>query len=110
MTACKIITLVIIISALNNSNSAGSNYLHFKYSETVNNFLDTNVKIGNAIEYAGTIIVGDVVKAEKKFKKNIQIWILNIHLPSGGFVEMEISASEKRFCRSKLMKVRLNMI
>ncbi len=101
MTACKIITLVIIISALNNSNSAGSNYLHFKYSETVNNFLDTNVKIGNAIEYAGTIIVGDVVKAEKKFKKNIQIWILNIHLPSGGFVEMEISASEKKILQIK---------
>jgi len=101
MTACKIITLVIIISALNNSNSAGSNYLHFKYSETVNNFLDTNVKIGNAIEYAGTIIVGDVVKAEKKFKKNIQIWILNIHLPSGGFVEIEISASEKNILQIK---------
>ena len=95
MATCKIITLVILISVLNNSNAPGYNYLHFKYSETVNNFLDTNVKIGNVIEYVGTIIEGDIIKAEKKFKKNIQIWKVDVHLPSGGFVEIEISASEK---------------
>lgn len=96
MAARKISFFVILILILNNGNSNGNDCNQIKYSETVNNFLDTNVKIGNVIEFVSSIIVGDIIKAEKKFKKNIQIWKVNVHLPSGGFVEMEISASEKK--------------
>lgn len=96
MTAGKIFIYMIVLFVLNNCNSKGNDYCQSKYSETANNFLDTNVKIGNVIEFVSTIIEGDIIKAEKKFKKNIQMWKVNVHMPSGGFVEMEISASEKK--------------
>lgn len=99
MAAGKFITLVILISVLNNSNAPGNNNLHFKYSETANNFLDTNAKIADIadiIESAGKIIDGDIVKAERKFKKNILIWKINVLMSSGGFVNMELSAADKK--------------
>lgn len=96
MAAGKIFIYMIVLFVLNNCNSKCNDYCQSKYSETANNFLDTNVKIGNVIEFVSTIIEGDIIKAEKKFKKNIQMWKVNVHMPSGGFVEMEISASEKK--------------
>ncbi len=96
MAAGKIFIYMIVLFVLNNCNSKVNDYCQSKYSETANNFLDTNVKIGNVIEFVSTIIEGDIIKAEKKFKKNIQMWKVNVHMPSGGFVEMEISASEKK--------------
>ncbi len=96
MTAGKKIILVILLSVINNVGSGRNNFYQFKYSETAYNFLDTNVKIGNVIDFVGKIIDGDIIKAEKKFKKNIQIWKINVHIPSGGFVNMEISAADKK--------------
>lgn len=96
MTAGNKIILVIMLSVLHNVSSKGYNNNQFKYSETANNFLDTNVKIGNVVEFVGKIIDGEIIKAEKKFKKNTQIWKINVHIPSGGFVNMEISAADKK--------------
>lgn len=71
----------------------------FQYSETSNNFLDTNVNITEAIEIALGIAEGEVTKVERKFKKNIPIWKIDLITLTGGALEIEISYKEKRLIR-----------
>jgi len=67
-----------------------------KYSQTSHNFLDTNVNIKEVIDFTLLLLRGDVTKVEKKFKKDIPIWKVNMITPTGGSMEFELSYKEKK--------------
>ncbi|MEP7145499.1 MAG: PepSY domain-containing protein [bacterium] len=62
-------------------------------------FLDTNVSkfvsITDAVDYAGMLMEGEIVKAERKFKKDLPFWKLDLVTEQKGVVEFEISFTEK---------------
>jgi uncharacterized membrane protein YkoI len=67
-----------------------------KYNQTSYNFLDTNVNIKEVIDFTLLLLPGEVTKIEKKFKKDIPIWKINMITSTGGSIEIELSYKEKR--------------
>ncbi|MEO6695547.1 MAG: PepSY domain-containing protein [Ignavibacteria bacterium] len=67
-----------------------------KYSETSYNFLDTNINIREVIDYTLLLLPGEVTKVEKKFKKDIPIWKINMITSTGGSIEVELSCKDKK--------------
>jgi len=67
-----------------------------KYSQTSHNFLDTNINIKEVIDFTLLLLPGEVTKVEKKFKKDIPIWKVNMITPTGGSMEIELSYKEKK--------------
>jgi len=67
-----------------------------KYSQTSHNFLDTNVNIKEVIDFTLHLLPGEVTKVEKKFKKDIPIWKVNMVTPTGGSMVIELSYKEKK--------------
>jgi len=67
-----------------------------KYSQTSHNFLDTNINIKEVIDFTLLLLTGEVTKIEKKFKKDIPIWKVNMITATGGSMEIELSYKEKR--------------
>lgn len=78
-------------------------YKQNKYTQTSYNFLDTNVvnliSIKDAIDYVIQLSEGDVTKAERKFKKDIPIWKVDVITPGGGSVKVELSSLDKSLVR-----------
>ncbi len=75
----------------------------FKYSQSQNNFLDTNlnnsVSIKDAVDYAAHLLEGEIISAEKKFRKDIPIWKINLVTLQRGIIEFEISGLDKSLLR-----------
>lgn len=67
-----------------------------KYNQTSYNFLDTNVNIKEVIDFTLLLLPGEVTKIEKKFKKDIPIWKINMITSTGGSIEIELSYKEMR--------------
>lgn len=61
-----------------------------KYNQTSNNFLDTNVNIKNAIDYTLSIIEGEIIKVEKKYKKGNPLWNINLITKEKATIELEL--------------------
>ncbi|HMS34528.1 MAG TPA: PepSY domain-containing protein [Ignavibacteria bacterium] len=70
-----------------------------KYSKTSYNFLDTNTSnlltIKDAVDYTSELLKCDIIKAEKKFRKDIPVWKVNVITEGRGSAVIEISAEEK---------------
>ncbi len=70
---------------------------------TLSYSLDTNaskeVSIVDAINFALGLFEGSVTKAEKKFKKDIPIWEIDLITVERGSVEIEISSSDKNLIK-----------
>lgn len=75
------------------------NFFHNKYSKTSHNFLDTNtsnqITIRDAVDYTAELLKCDIIKAEKKFIKDIPVWKLIVITEGRGSAVIEISAAEK---------------
>ncbi|MEO8447309.1 MAG: PepSY domain-containing protein [bacterium] len=82
---------------------SGGRTEQIKYNQTSNNFLDTNtaelVKIFAALEFVSSIFAGEILKAERKFKKDIPVWEMDMVTTDKGIIEIEISAIDKSLQR-----------
>lgn len=74
-----------------------------KYNQTTTNFLDTNtniksvsqVSIKDAVDYVHSLIDGEIISAEKKFKKNLLVWEIKLITYHRGIILFEVSAIDK---------------
>ena len=101
MNANKIF-LPFLFLLLMNFNIKGKEGLN-KYNHSTANFLDTNIikpiSISDAVDYARMLMEGEVVKAERRFKKDVPFWKLDMVTEQKGVVEFEISLTEKDLIR-----------
>lgn len=92
----KVIMPVLFILIL--SFKTEGNIVHNKYSQTAHNFLDTNTSnlftISDAIDYTSKLLECDIIKAEKKFRKDIPVWKVNAITKDRGTIVIEISSSD----------------
>lgn len=97
MVTVKVIMSVVFILLLN-FKAEGKFDLN-KYSKTSHNFLDTNtsnqISIKDAVDYTTELLKCDITKAEKKFRKDIPVWKVNVITEGRGSAVIEISAMEK---------------
>lgn len=101
MDAEKIFLPVIFLLFL--SCDTESKEISIKYNQSSAKFLDTNVimsiSITDAIDYANMLMEGEIVKAERKFKKDIPFWKLDLVTDQKGVIGFEIALSEKNLIR-----------
>lgn len=97
MVTVKVIMPVVLILLF--CFNAESKFFHNKYSKTSHNFLDTNtsnqITIKDAVDYTSELLKCDIIKAEKKFRKDIPVWKMNVITEGRGSAVIEISAEEK---------------
>lgn len=97
MVTVKVIMPVVLILLF--CFNAESKFFHNKYSKTSHNFLDTNtsnqITIKDAVDYTTELLKCDIIKAEKKFRKDIPVWKMNVITEGRGSAVIEISAMEK---------------
>lgn len=76
---------------------------HNQYNQRSNNFLDTNtvklIDIKDAVDFAMQLTEGNITKAERKFKKEIPLWKIDLITIQNGVIEIEISAVDKSLIR-----------
>jgi hypothetical protein len=77
------ITVVILTSLIQKSYGAG-------FIPEANNSIILIDDVKNAIDYAKSIVAGEIVKVEKKFKSGIPIWEVTMISSGGGKVVIEI--------------------
>jgi uncharacterized membrane protein YkoI len=94
MAFLKLFLPVILLMFLNSVSQCCG--LCNKYSQSSNYFLDTNVKITKVIEKLIEIFPGEIVKIEKKFKKNSPFWNVEMISGQGSSLEFEISSDENK--------------
>jgi uncharacterized membrane protein YkoI len=92
-----VLILIFFVSA-KEVKSSSFIYLHSVYSNS-----DTNssniVNIVEAIGFTTQLLDGDIVKAERKFKRDIPIWKIDMITKEKGSFEVEISAVDKSLIR-----------
>jgi uncharacterized membrane protein YkoI len=97
MVTEKVIMSVVLILLF--CFKAEGKFSHNKYSKTSHNFLDTNtsnqITIKEAVDYTSELLKCDIIKAEKKFRKDIPVWKVNVITEGRGSAVIEISAMEK---------------
>lgn len=72
-----------------------------KYNETTHYFLDTNVNIIEVIDFSLLLVSGEVIKIEKKFKKDSPIWKVSMITSSGGSIDLELSYKENKLLNAE---------
>ena len=101
MNIIKIILPVFILLLL--SFTAEGNFKRFEYNQTPDYFPDTNsikfISIEEAVDYTAQLLEGDITKAERKFKKDIPIWKVELITKDRGSFKVEISAIDKSLIR-----------
>ncbi|MEO8663961.1 MAG: PepSY domain-containing protein [Ignavibacteria bacterium] len=101
MNAEKIFLPVLFL--LLSGNNVMSKGISNKYNHSTANFLDTNINksisITDAVDYAKRLMEGEIVKAERRFKKDIPFWKLDLVTGQKGIVEFEIALDEKNIIR-----------
>lgn len=77
-----------------------------KYNQTSLNYLDTNqnsgvslISINEAVDFVTMLMEGEVIKAERKFKKDIPYWKVDLITLQKGIVRFEISLTSKEIIR-----------
>jgi hypothetical protein len=97
MLTKKVIMTALLIVIL--SFKAEGKFVQNKYSQTTHNFLDTNTSnlftISDAIDYTSKLLECDIIKAEKKFRKDIPVWKVYVITKERGTAVFEISATDK---------------
>lgn len=96
-------SLLMIIIVLFFGFTVKGNFKQNKYTQTSDNFPDTNIvkliSITDAAEYVMRFCDGEVTKAEIKFKKDIPIWKVDLLTKDRGSVKFEMSAFDKSLIR-----------
>jgi len=88
-----------IIFQINSGNCFSENTNLNYYKQTSLFFLDTNqnnsLTISDAVNFVKEISGGEVISAERRFKKSDPVWEIILISEEGSFVKMEISFYER---------------
>jgi len=87
----KVIYVMLVTLNLISANPTKSNLttVFSKTSFKINS--DSNFNAKKAIDFANDIFKGEVIKLEKKYKKDISIWKINMQNDNGSPLEIETS-------------------
>ena len=95
----NLLLLTLLVFQFNTGNCFSENTNLNKYMQTSLLFLDTNknktLTISEAVNFVMEISGGEVISAERKFKKSDPLWELILITSEGSFVKMEISFFDK---------------
>lgn len=92
---------IILLMLFPRHSSQNSSEVSFKYNQSSGYFLDTNFNetprnssgIREAVEYVLSLINGEIISAEKKFKNEIAYWKIDLITEERGGLSFEISGS-----------------
>jgi len=74
-----------------------------KYNQSSAKFLDTNagssISITDAVDYANMLMEGEIVKAERKFRRDVLFWKLDLVTSQKGVIKFEISLTDRTLIR-----------
>ncbi|MBK8981949.1 MAG: hypothetical protein IPM38_06415 [Ignavibacteria bacterium] len=92
-------TAILILLMLISQNCIPENFDADKYKETTFNFPDTNknnhLSIVDAVNFISEKSHGEIVSAEKKFRKDNPVWEINLITEPGSAVKIEVSYFER---------------
>lgn len=101
MATEKVFLPVLILLTLNLTVEGNSE--RFKYNQSPQYFLDTNslnlVPVKEAVDFVLDLLECDITKAERKFKKEIPIWKIDLITKERGTLEVELSSIDKSLLR-----------
>lgn len=92
-------TVIIVLLMLISQNCFPGNFIADKYMKSAFNFPDTNknnhLSIIDAVNFISEISPGEIVSAEKKFRKDNPVWELILLTEPGSAVKFEVSYFER---------------
>ncbi len=92
-------TVIIVLLMLISQNCFPENFIADKYMKSAFNFPDTNknnhLSIFDAVNFITEISPGEIISAEKKFRKDNPVWELILVTEQGSAVKFEVSYYER---------------